>query len=88
MNAPASPVVREIRVQYFAVLREQAGRGSEALTTAAVTPSELYEELRDKRGLTFPRSMLRVAVNEEFCGWDRPLEDGDHVVFIPPVAGG
>ena len=89
MNAPASPPVRrEIRVQYFAVLREQAGRGSEALATAAGTPSELYEELRVTRGLSFPRSMLRVAVNEEFCDWDRPLEDGDHVVFIPPVAGG
>ena len=89
MNAPASPPVqREIRVQYFAVLREQAGRGSEALATAASTPSELYEELRGTRGLTFPRSMLRVAVNEEFCDWDRPLQDGDHIVFIPPVAGG
>ena len=82
------PSTREIRVQYFAVLREQAGRGSEALATAAATPAELYEELRQLRGLTFPRSMLRVAVNEEFCDWDRPLEGGDHVVFIPPVAGG
>jgi molybdopterin converting factor subunit 1 len=89
MNGLSSATAtREIRVQYFAVLREQAGRGSEALATAAATPSELYEELRGLRGLTFPRSMLRVAVNEEFCDWDRPLEDGDHVVFIPPVAGG
>jgi molybdopterin converting factor small subunit len=32
--------------------------------------------------------MLRVAINEEFADWTRPLEDGDHVVFIPPVAGG
>jgi len=32
--------------------------------------------------------MLRVAVNEEFSDWQRPLEDGDRVVFIPPVAGG
>jgi len=32
--------------------------------------------------------MLKVAVNEEFAAWDRPLADGDRVVFIPPVAGG
>lgn len=89
MNDPtARPVKREVRVQYFAILREQAGRGSEALATAAATPAELYEELRGLRGLTLPRSLLRVAVNEEFCDWDRPLADGDHVVFIPPVAGG
>ena len=89
MSGPAGHAAqREVRVQYFAILREQAGRSSEALATAAATPAELYEELRELRGLTLPRAMLRVAVNEEFCDWDRPLADGDHVVFIPPVAGG
>jgi molybdopterin converting factor small subunit len=32
--------------------------------------------------------MLRVAVNDEFADWSRPLVAGDRVVFIPPVAGG
>jgi molybdopterin converting factor small subunit len=32
--------------------------------------------------------MLRVAVNESFSDWSRPLAEGDRVVFIPPVAGG
>jgi molybdopterin converting factor small subunit len=32
--------------------------------------------------------MLRVAVNDEFCEWSAPLQPGDRVVFIPPVAGG
>jgi sulfur-carrier protein len=77
-----------VHVQYFAVLREQAGRGSEAIQTVAADPEGLYEELRLLRGLSVPRSMLRVAVNEEFSDWQRPLEDGDRVVFIPPVAGG
>jgi molybdopterin converting factor subunit 1 len=81
-------MTRTVHVQYFAVLREQAGRGSEAIKTVAADPEALYEELRRLRGLTVPRSMLRVAVNEEFSDWQRPLEDGDRVVFIPPVAGG
>ena len=81
-------MTRTVHVQYFAVLREQAGRGSEAIQTVAADPEGLYEELRRLRGLSMPRSMLRVAVNEEFADWQRPLEDGDRVVFIPPVAGG
>jgi molybdopterin converting factor subunit 1 len=81
-------MTRTVHVQYFAVLREQAGRGSEAIQTVAADPEGLYEELRRLRGLSVPRSMLRVAVNEEFSDWQRPLEDGDRVVFIPPVAGG
>ncbi len=77
-----------IHVQYFAALREQAGRGSETLATGSRTAADLYEELRERRGLTLPRAMLKVAVNEEFTTWDRALTDGDRVVFIPPVAGG
>ena len=84
MNAP----VRNVRVQYFAVLREQAGRAEETLATEAGTPAELYEALKALHGLRLPRAVLRVAVNEEFSDWERPLADGDHVVFIPPVAGG
>jgi len=82
------PVTRTVHVQYFAALRERAGRGSETLATGARTMADLYEELRELRGLALPRDMLKVAVNEEFAAWDRPLADGDRVVFIPPVAGG
>lgn len=77
-----------IDVQYYALLREQAGRSSESLRTHARTPRELYDELRASRGFTLPCELLRVAVNAEFGEWTQPLADGDSVVFIPPVAGG
>jgi molybdopterin-guanine dinucleotide biosynthesis protein A len=79
---------REIRVQYYALLREQAGRSVETLATRARTPRELYAELAAKYPFTLPAEMLRVAVNAEFGEWSQPLEAGDAVVFIPPVAGG
>lgn len=79
---------REIRVQYFALLREQAGRSTETLATRARTPRELYAELASRYPFTLPAEMLRVAVNAEFGDWAQPLKAGDSVVFIPPVAGG
>ncbi len=78
----------EIRVQYYALLREQAGRSVETLATRARTPRELYAELAAKYPFTLPAEMLRVAVNAEFGDWSQPLKAGDAVVFIPPVAGG
>ena len=78
----------QITVQYFALLREQARRRDEPVSTRARTPAELYEELRTKHSFTLPASALRVAVNSEFADWARPLSKGDVVVFIPPVAGG
>ncbi|MEO8016883.1 MAG: NTP transferase domain-containing protein [Pseudomonadota bacterium] len=85
--ARASPE-RTIRVQYYALLREQAGRSDETLTTGARTPHELYAELRTRYPFTLPAEMLRVAINAEFGEWTQALNAGDAVVFIPPVAGG
>lgn len=80
--------LRRVSVRYFALLREQAGRGSEALQTAARTPQQLYEQLQRERGLQLAPRFLRVAINDEFADWQQPLADGDTVAFLPPVAGG
>jgi molybdenum cofactor guanylyltransferase len=84
----ASHNLRHISVQYYALLREQAGRREEALTTAARTPRELYAELRERYPFSLAPEVLRVAINSEFRDWTTPLAEGDAVVFIPPVAGG
>ena len=76
-----------VRVDYFAVLRDRAGRTHETLETGAATPRELYRELASRRDLP-AETGLKVAVNDQFRAWESPLADGDRVVFIPPVAGG
>jgi molybdenum cofactor guanylyltransferase len=78
----------QINIQYYALLREQAGRSSETLVTTACTPRELYEQLRERYPFSLAPEMLRVAVNSEFSDWEQRLNAGDSVVFIPPVAGG
>jgi molybdopterin converting factor subunit 1 len=78
----------DVHVQYFAVLRERAGFSHETVATAAATAAELYDELATRHPFDLPRSMLRVAINDEFADWSRRLGTGDRVVFIPPVAGG
>jgi|HigsolmetaAR203D_1030402.scaffolds.fasta_scaffold00561_17 molybdopterin-guanine dinucleotide biosynthesis protein A len=77
-----------IRVQYFAVLREQAGRREEVLDTRARSPMELYEELQRRHGFALRPAQIKVAINTEFSDWNAELKHGDTVVFIPPVAGG
>ena len=77
-----------VTVQYFAVLREQAGRSEERVATTAASPAALYAELQARHGLSAPRTQLRVAIDGEFADWDAPLAEGARVVFIPPVAGG
>lgn len=80
--------MKAVTVQYFALLREQAGRAEETVTTGAATAAELFGELRARHGFTLEAAALKVALNDEFARWDAALRAGDRVVFLPPVAGG
>jgi len=79
---------KTIRIHYYAALREQRGSENETLTTDAATAADLYHELQDRHGFHLRRDQLKVAINAEFGAWDAALQDGDTVVFVPPVAGG
>lgn len=78
----------QLKIQYYALMREQAGRSEETLETSAATPADLYRELAARYAFTLSREQLKVAVNSEFSDWSRKLAANDAVVFIPPVAGG
>ena len=85
---PQAKTAKTVRVQYYAILREQAGRSEETVDTSAGTPAELYAELQQRHPFQLTSAQLKVALNSEFSDWQTPLKHGDTVVFIPPVAGG
>ena len=80
--------MKNIQIRYYAILREQAGKSDEALSTEAATPAAVFAELRKRYPFTLDIPQLKVAINAEFRDWQTPLKDGDSLVFIPPVAGG
>lgn len=77
-----------VRVVYFAMLRESTGAASETVRTASLTPRDLYEELRKRYGWKLPAGVVRAAVNGAYAPMNTPLQEGDELAFIPPVAGG
>ena len=79
---------RKVLVQYFAMLREEAGVSEEQIWTHAETVEDLFGELRERHGFGLDCSGLKLVVNEEFSEWSHPVAEGDTIVFIPPVAGG
>lgn len=80
--------MKQVKVRYFAVFREQAGRSVEVLETKAGSLADLFDELRARYAFTLSPSLVRASVASEFRPMDTALHDGDEVVFIPPVAGG
>jgi molybdopterin converting factor small subunit len=80
--------MKTLHIEYYAALREARGLSCESMESDAATPSALYASLRQAHGFRLHADQLRVVVNETFSDWDTPLNTGDTVVFIPPVAGG
>lgn len=78
-----------ITILYFASLAEKAKKDEEILQIEKeMNLTQLYTQLAKKYGFDIANNRLGVAVNHAFCDWETPLQAGDIVAFIPPVAGG
>jgi molybdopterin converting factor subunit 1 len=78
-----------IKVTYFAVLKDLAGKSQEDLDVEAGTSvAKIYSRLAERYGFPLALSDIRVAINDDFASLDHGIKAHDHLVFIPPVAGG
>lgn len=83
-----------MNVLYFAWLRAKIGVGEEILVVPeqVATTGALVEWLKtrsDGHAQAFDDlKLVRVAVNQDYVGWDHPIKPADEVAFFPPVTGG
>ena len=73
---------------YFAILADRAGCTGESVDSNAKDPALLYDEIRQRHPFNLDRQRLRVAVNGQIVAWNHRLDEGDEIVFLPPVSGG
>ena len=81
-----------VRVKYFASIREAVGQGSEAVQTRSETLGALRDELI-ARGEPYASALargrsVRIALDQEMSEESAALRDGCEVAFFPPVTGG
>jgi molybdopterin synthase sulfur carrier subunit len=83
-----------LKLVFFARLREDLGTGAEelALPAGVGTVSALRAHLAARGGAwgtaLAQGKALRVAVNQEMAQPGTPVKPGDEVAFFPPVTGG
>jgi len=80
----------KIRLLFFAVLRDIAGRSEDVIELPDGTrAADVWQRLRDEHAAL--RDYVQppmIAVNETYVSAEERLRDGDELAFIPPVAGG
>jgi molybdopterin converting factor subunit 1 len=79
----------QVRVFYFAAVRDLVGQSEEVITIAEekLSAAQLIDVLLQKHTRLLMDG-VRVAVNEEFVELSHVLADGDTLALIPPVSGG
>ena len=80
--------MNQINIRYFAAFREATGVETESVKSAAGSPGELFSECATRFDRLQNYSSAMVAINDEMSDWNASLNDGDEVLFFPPVAGG
>ena len=83
-----------MKLLYFAWLKGKVGTGEENLTLPpnVTTVGALLDWLATRSpthaAALANRTVVRVAVNQEYAGPNQPVKDGDEVALFPPVTGG
>ena len=78
----------KIEVIYFAILRELTGLDKETFSIKQGNkPGDVLTSINERHEIDLGIN-FKIAVNDEFSDWDIELNDGDRLVFIPPVTGG
>ena len=83
-------LLMQVRVLFFGVLKDLAGRSSDSLTlpdeaTAGDVVRHYEQQSATLRGKL---SAIAVSVNQEYAGLEEKLRSGDEVGLLPPVSGG
>jgi molybdopterin converting factor subunit 1 len=80
----------QVRLRYFAALREAAGRETETVELPAgadVAAARVALQARYP-ALAGILPSCAVAVNRSYVAADTPLSEYDELAFIPPLGGG
>lgn len=84
-------MTKQLKIRYFASIREALGPG-EAVQTEAASLGQLRDELIARGGAHAEAlargKALRVAMDQVMADESLPLHDGAEVAFFPPVTGG
>lgn len=80
----------QVRVLFFGVLKELAGRSSDTISladnaTAGDIISHYEKQLSALKGIL---GSIAISVNQEYSGLEARLKSGDEVALLPPVSGG
>lgn len=78
----------KIHIHYFAYLAEISGKSIETIEVQTTDAAQIFEQIKQKYDFKLNRANCSLSINAKFAPWTQSLSNEDHIVFMPPFAGG
>lgn len=82
------PPADQLRVRFFAILKDRAGTAEASLPHVPDVATALAELAKRYPAIEPLLANTAVAVNRTYVQREHPLRAGDEIALIPPVSGG
>lgn len=80
--------MKKIEVLFFGKLKETWNTNKLSIQSNSIDINSLYQELLTQVTEVPHKESIKVAINDEFVGWDSIINDHDTIAFLPPASGG
>lgn len=81
-------MTKTIEILFFGKLKETWNTNRLEIVTNSNDIETLYTEILNKTTEKPHKESIKVAINDEFVGWQTLINDGDCIAFLPPASGG
>ena len=78
----------QVKLNYFGIVQEIAGKAQELMEVAGALDTEILSQLLNKKYKGLEEINYRIAINQRFSNESLQINEADEIALLPAFSGG